>query len=125
MISAAALEPGKCAWYFNNHAHRCALSAAQASLLPSGTTSNEALHNELNVALRQTTNLHQATLATKLAVIHLGKLIVHVMAYLRMSGLLEALTEAQSLKQYERIANDLTNSLEACEEARDSACPFV
>ena len=82
-LLAAVLEPSKCAWYFNNCAHRCSVQLSNSALLASGTTSNEALHNELKQAFRQTTRMHQATLATKLAVINLGKLIVHVVAYLR------------------------------------------
>ena len=82
-LLAAALEPSKCAWYFNNRAHRGSVQFGNSALLASGTTSNEALHNELKQAFRQTTRMHQATLATKLAVINLGKLIVHVVAYLR------------------------------------------
>ena len=82
-LLAGALVPSKCAWYFNNHVHRRSLDAQSAALLPSGTTSNEALHNELREAFRQTVRLHQATLATKLMVFSLAKLVVHVLASLR------------------------------------------
>ena len=79
LLASAAL-PGKCAWYFNNLAHRHSMLASRVSLLPSGTTSNEALRNELKQAFRQTVRLHQATPATKTEVFGLGKLLVHTLA---------------------------------------------
>ena len=73
-LLAATLEPSKCAWYFNSCAHRCSIQFSNRALLASGTTSNEALHNELKQAFRQTARMHQATLATKLAVINTRQL---------------------------------------------------
>ena len=79
-ILAGAALPGKCGWYFNNQVHRHAVSGCRVSLMPSGTTSNEALHNEVKQAFRQTVRLHQSTMATKLAVLSLGKLLTHTLA---------------------------------------------
>ena len=83
MILAGAMVPTKCAWYFNNVIHRRCVDPKYAALMPSGTTSNEALHNEMRFAFKQTTRLHQATMATKLAVFGTGKLLVHVLAAFR------------------------------------------
>ena len=45
----------------------------------------------------------------------------HVMSYLQMSGLLEALTEAQSFEQHAEIASALDNAIEACKTVRGLA----
>ena len=47
------------------------------SLLPSGTTSNEGLHAELNKAFAQVQRMHQATLKLKLVVLTMAKQIAH------------------------------------------------
>ena len=49
-----ATTGAKCGWYFNNIVHRRTVPPAHLPLLPSGTTANEALHNELAQAMRQT-----------------------------------------------------------------------
>ena len=82
-LLASAVEPAKCAWYFNNHVHRHAIKASRVGLLPSGTTSNEALHAELKQAFRQHVRVHQATLATKMEIFSLGKLMTHTLAAYR------------------------------------------
>jgi hypothetical protein len=49
-----ATTGAKCGWYFNNIVHRRTVPPAHLPLLPCGTTANEALHNELAQAMRQT-----------------------------------------------------------------------
>eukprot|EP00438_Fugacium_kawagutii_P009987 Skav234406 [mRNA] locus=scaffold873:377309:378793:+ [translate_table: standard] len=73
--SAASAE--RLEWLFNNHRLRAALSVKDHLLLPSGTTSNESLHAEMKGWFRETQNLHQATLAIKLDVVHISKLLAH------------------------------------------------
>ena len=49
----ALTAPEKMEWLFNNLRYRQGLSSSVRSLLPSGTTGNEALHAELNSWFRQ------------------------------------------------------------------------
>lgn len=49
-------------------------------LLPSGTTSNEALHSEINNWFRGIMSLHQCTLALKLQILTLRKQLPHYCA---------------------------------------------
>ena len=67
-------------WYLNNQYVRASLSSAKAALLPTGTTSNEALHAELNNTFRQVVRLHRSTLLVKLRVFHVAKLVAHTTA---------------------------------------------
>lgn len=46
-------------WQLNNYRVRMRFRADRLSLLPSGTSSNEALHAELNNWFRQHVRLHQ------------------------------------------------------------------
>ena len=78
-----ATSPVQCAWYFNNHIHRHRVNPAGLPLLASGTTGNEALHNELKQAFRQTIRLHQSTMATKMRVFLFGKLLSFTVARFR------------------------------------------
>ena len=55
--SAAAWQ--RVEWYFNNIRTRYLISSSRLSLLPTGTTSNEALHAEINGWFRQTVAMHQ------------------------------------------------------------------
>ena len=67
-----AAAPARTEWLFNNLRIRHALHASRLSLLASGSTSNEALHHELNGWFKQTQRIHQATLALKLhAMLHM------------------------------------------------------
>jgi hypothetical protein len=59
------------------------LRSGRLPLLPSGTTSNEALHAELNSWFRSTAQIHQATLVLKLAILVLFKLTSHNCALYR------------------------------------------
>ena len=49
-----ATTKSKCGWLFNNLIHRASVSTTRLSLMPTGTTANEALHNELAQSLRST-----------------------------------------------------------------------
>jgi hypothetical protein len=56
---------------------------SEFSLLSAGTTSNEALHAEINSWFRQTQMLHQSTMKLKLQVLRVGKLLAHNSAMYR------------------------------------------
>eukprot|EP00438_Fugacium_kawagutii_P031302 Skav215324 [mRNA] locus=scaffold1788:60702:61796:+ [translate_table: standard] len=75
-----ACSPQRLEWLFNNQRVRHALSPLQRALLPSGTTSNEALHSEINSWARSTHEIHRSTLALKLQIYTLGKQLVHHIA---------------------------------------------
>ena len=64
-------------WYFNNIRARHMVLRARLALLPIGTTSNEALHHEINTWFRETQKLHQSTLTLKLRILHLSKGLSH------------------------------------------------
>lgn len=70
-------SPDKAEWLFNNLRYRHFLPHNVRTLLPSGTTSNEALHAELNSHFRQVQTLHRATLQLKLNIFRLAKLLSH------------------------------------------------
>ena len=78
-----AAEPSKCRWYFNNHWHRHSIAVARVPSLSSGTTANEALHNELKQSFRQTIRLHQSTMATKMRIFLFVKLFSFTLARFR------------------------------------------
>ena len=67
----------KMEWLFNNLRYRQGLPPEVRMLLPSGTTSNEALHAEMNGWFRQVQAMHRTTLVLKLQVQGLGKLLAH------------------------------------------------
>ena len=67
-------------WLFNCLRYRHFLPEAVRVLLPSGTASNEALHAEINAWFRQVQQMHRSTLALKLRIQQLGKLIPHMVA---------------------------------------------
>ena len=81
-----ATSSTQCAWYFNNHIHRHSIQPAGLNLLASDTTGNEALHNELKQAFRQTIRLHQSTMVTKMRVFLFGKLLSFKLARFRPTG---------------------------------------
>ena len=64
-------------WLFNNLRYRQVLPAVVRQLLPSGTTSNEALHAEMNTWFRQVQAMHRSTLQLKLQIQSLAKLLAH------------------------------------------------
>ena len=79
----SAAAPARIEWYLNATRVRHSMHQGKVSLLPSGTTSNEALHAEINGWFRQTQQIHQATLTLKLNAMTLGKLISHNSAMYR------------------------------------------
>ena len=72
-----AAAPDRMEWLLNNIRMRQTVSPAFLSLLPSGSTSNEALHAEINSWFRQIQKIHKSTLEFKLNVLTLGKLVAH------------------------------------------------
>ena len=64
-------------WQLNNYRLRSRMQSTKLSLLPSGTSSNEALHAELNNWFRQHVAIHQATLRIKLMVLTFAKQLAH------------------------------------------------
>lgn len=70
-------QPDRLEYLFNNLRVRSAMSAAENLLLPTGTTSNESLHAEINGWFRQTQRLHRSTLKLKLDILTLSKLLSH------------------------------------------------
>ena len=73
--SATAAERSE--WYLNNVRIRRSLASHRLRLLPTGTTSNEALRYEINRCYKETQKLHQASLQLKLEILQLGKLLSH------------------------------------------------
>ena len=67
----------KVEWLTNNLRYRQFLPASRRILLLSGTTANEALHAELNAWYRQVQQMHRSTLALKLGMQTIGKLLSH------------------------------------------------
>ena len=65
----SACSPDRLEWYLNNIRMRHSISKTRIPLLPKGTTSNEALHAELNASFKQQQQFHQATLRLKLGII--------------------------------------------------------
>ena len=76
----SAVAPDRCEWYFNNIRLRHRLGSSEIGLLPSGTTSNEALHAEINSWFRQTQKLHESTILLKFRIMRTAKQLPHVSA---------------------------------------------
>ena len=72
-----AAAPHRIEWLWNVMWMRARMTAAELDLLPSGTTSNESSHAEINNWFRQTQQIHQATLRLKLQILQLAKLLPH------------------------------------------------
>ena len=64
----------------NNVRARHHMRRAYLTFLPSGTSSNEALHAEINSWSRSTNALHRSTLALRLRYNHFIKLLLHHLA---------------------------------------------
>ena len=75
-----ACSPSRLEWLFNNQRSRHSLAPHERCLLPSGTTSNEALHSQINSWSRSTHEVHRSTLKLKLQVYTLGKQLSHHLA---------------------------------------------
>ncbi|CAE7810254.1 unnamed protein product [Symbiodinium sp. CCMP2592] len=69
-----AADPDRTAWLFNNIRRRA------LALLPSGMSSNEALHAEVKNWFSETQQIHQSTLRLKLIILTIGKQIPHFLA---------------------------------------------
>lgn len=67
----------KAEWLLNNLRYRQFLSAPVRGLLPSRTTSNEALRAEINTWFRQIQGMRKSTSRLKLTAQCLGKLLAH------------------------------------------------
>ena len=76
----SACAPDRLEWLFNGARVRHCLDARARALLPSGTSSNEALHSQVNAWTKSIRNLHQSTLKLKLEVMQFGKLLTHHVA---------------------------------------------
>ncbi|CAE7200946.1 unnamed protein product [Symbiodinium natans] len=79
----SATAVNRAEWYFNNTRLQHMLEARRLPLLPTGTTSNESLHREINVWFRETFKLHQTSLRLKLQVLKLAKNLSHNSALYR------------------------------------------
>ena len=76
-ILLAATHPSRTEWYFNNMRMLHSRGIKHMSMLAVGTTSNEALHREMNNWFRQTQTMHQPTLRLKLRIMTIAKLKGH------------------------------------------------
>jgi hypothetical protein len=76
----SACAPDRIEWLFNNTRVRHMLSGSRLLMLPSGTSSNEALHAEINAWTRTINSMHRSTLAIKLRFVTYRKLLAHYMA---------------------------------------------
>ena len=75
-----ACSPSRLEWLFNNQRVRHSLAPHERCLLPSGTTSSEALRSEINSRTRSTHEVHRSTLKLKLQVLTLGRQLSHHLA---------------------------------------------
>ncbi len=78
-----ASRPGRLQWMMNAIRFRHSAPKRMLTLLASGTTSNEALHAEINRWFDRSQAMHQATLVLKLHILKVGKLIAHNQALYR------------------------------------------
>ena len=76
----SACAPDRLEWLFNNSRIRHVFPAQFLPLLASGTSSNEALHAEINAWSRTFTAIHRSTLALKLRFFSYIKLFAHHLA---------------------------------------------
>ena len=76
----AASAPDRLEWLLNNLRVRHDMTPAQRALLPSGTSSNESLHAEINAWTKSIRSLHQSTSRMKLEIMQFGKILTHHVA---------------------------------------------
>ena len=95
----SACAPERLEWLFNNTRVRHIIPARYLVVLPSGTSSNEALHAEINAWTRSITAMHRSTLLVKLRFLMYRKLQAHYMAvcFPMCSITTEAIVLARSL----------------------------
>ena len=75
LVVAASAE--RVEWLMNNMRWRSSQRKSTQILMPSGTTSNEALHAEMRGWFRQIQSLHQSTLHLKCKILLMRKLLEH------------------------------------------------
>ena len=73
----AACAPDRLGWLMNNLMVRHGMEPWQRALLPSGTSSNEALHAQINTWTRPIRTMHRSTLRLKQQIMQFGKLLAH------------------------------------------------
>ncbi|CAE7478378.1 unnamed protein product [Symbiodinium sp. CCMP2592] len=76
----SACSPDRLEWMMNNLRVRHAIQPSYRWFLPSGTSSNEALHAEVNSWTRSITAMHRSTLAMKLMYFRYIKLLLHYLS---------------------------------------------
>ena len=76
----SACAPDRLEWLMNNLRVRHAIQPSYRWFLPSGTSSNEALHAEINAWSRSTNAMHRSTLALKLMYFRYIKLLLHYLS---------------------------------------------
>ena len=76
----SACAPDRLEWLMNNLRVRHALPSSYQWFLPSGTSSNEALHAEINSWSRSINAMHRSTLAMKLKYFRYIKLLLHFLS---------------------------------------------
>ncbi|CAE7834976.1 unnamed protein product [Symbiodinium sp. CCMP2592] len=76
----SACAPDRLEWLMNNLRVRHALPSSYQWFLPSGTSSNEALHAEINSWSRSTNVIHRSTLGMKLKYFSYIKLLLHYLS---------------------------------------------
>ena len=76
----SACAPDRLEWFMNNLRVRHALPSSHQWFLPSGTSSNEALHAEINSWSRSINAMHRSTLAMKLKYFSYIKLLLHFLS---------------------------------------------
>ena len=72
-----ATSPSRMQWYFNNLRHRHSLDPSKLSLLGSGTSSNEALHADMNRWCANQSEWYLSTAQLQLQVNSLARLLSH------------------------------------------------
>ena len=76
----AATAPDRLEWLMNNLRVRHGLTPLERGLLPSGASSNESLHAEINSWTKSIRSLHQSTLRMKSEIMQFGKMLTHHVA---------------------------------------------
>ncbi|CAE7836609.1 unnamed protein product [Symbiodinium sp. CCMP2592] len=73
----SSCAPDRLEWLMNNVRARQRIRRSYVKFLPRGTSSNEALHAELNSWSRSTNTMHRSTLALRLRFYHYIKMLQH------------------------------------------------
>ena len=70
-------RPGRMEWLFNNLRRIHAVPVHLRSMLPTGTTANEAFHSEINAWFKNQSEIFSTTVELQLSVAVLGKQLAH------------------------------------------------